>query len=360
MSAAELEQGLTDQWELLSRGRRTAPHRQSTMAACIEWSFDLCTPAERTLWARASVFVDGFEYDAAAAVCSGPDDDEPVDETLASLVEKSVLAATAGRGHARASGCCLRSGSEVWPSWHGSARKEQRRRHRDFYLDLVTQAHDGWFSSSQLQWIDRVRREVGNIAEALERCVRPSRLPWTRGSGPARNLLEFIRRGTLPAGTALVRPVARPPIGRPDLAGARPEGRLLVGVVARGRRVGSTLARRRAGTRRPAWRRDQLLLTQAAGLVAMYAGDLDEAEHLLDDALRASRRSGNAAESAHCWMLLPTSARYAATRTAPWRATRAGLAMTEPVGETWLRSWFLWAAGLAQWTRGDASPRRGS
>lgn len=94
LSATELERGLTDQWELLSRGRRTAPHRQSTMAACIEWSFDLCTAAERTLWARAAVFVDGFEYDAAAAVCSGHGDDEPIHETLASLVDKSVLAAT--------------------------------------------------------------------------------------------------------------------------------------------------------------------------------------------------------------------------------------------------------------------------
>lgn len=66
LSPWELERGLTDQWELLSRGRRTAPHRQSTVAACVEWRFDLCTAAERKLWAQAAVFVDGFEYDAAA------------------------------------------------------------------------------------------------------------------------------------------------------------------------------------------------------------------------------------------------------------------------------------------------------
>jgi serine/threonine-protein kinase PknK len=82
LSTTELEKGLTDQWELLSRGRRTAPHRQSTKAACIEWSFNLCDPAERRLWAKAAVFVDGFEYDAAA-VCSDPGD-EPIAETLAS------------------------------------------------------------------------------------------------------------------------------------------------------------------------------------------------------------------------------------------------------------------------------------
>jgi non-specific serine/threonine protein kinase len=32
---------------------------------------------------------------------------------------------------------------------------------------------------------------------------------------------------------------------------------------------------------------------------------------------------------------------------------QAGLEMTEPVGEMWLRSWLFWAAGMAEWTRGD-------
>jgi non-specific serine/threonine protein kinase len=96
-----------------------------------------------------------------------------------------------------------------------------------------------------------------------------------------------------------------------------------------------------------------VLLTQAAGLVAMYAGDVDAAERLIDEAIRGFSASGNAAELAHCWMLL---AILSAVRDDAERALachRACLAITEPAGETWLRSWSLWAAGLASWARGE-------
>jgi serine/threonine-protein kinase PknK len=102
---SELSSQLTDRWELIGRGSRTAPFRHSTMAACIEWSFDLCTPAEQLLWAKTSVFVDGFDFDAVVAVCSDATIEEPINETLASLLEKSVVSAishqTATRGAQR-------------------------------------------------------------------------------------------------------------------------------------------------------------------------------------------------------------------------------------------------------------------
>jgi predicted ATPase len=96
-SPTEFDALLGDRWELLGRGNRTAPCRHSTMAACIVWSFDLCTPSERLLWAKVAVLVDGFELDAAVAVSSEPDDDEPIEKTLALLVllvGKSVLTST--------------------------------------------------------------------------------------------------------------------------------------------------------------------------------------------------------------------------------------------------------------------------
>ena len=119
-SPAELDARLTGRWELLSRGGRTAPNRHRTMAACVEWSFDLCTPAERLLWAKAAVFVDGFELGAAVSVCSDPDDGEPIEETLASLVEKSVVTATQYQGVNRYR-MLPRSGTAVGSSLAGSA-----------------------------------------------------------------------------------------------------------------------------------------------------------------------------------------------------------------------------------------------
>ena len=353
LSATELEKGLTDHWELLSRGRRTAPHRQSTMAACIEWSFDLCTPAERMLWARAAVFVDGFEHDAAVTVCLGRDDDEPVHETLASLVDKSVLATTRDGTTTRfrmLAPIRQRGLAELERIGEGA---EERRRHRDFYLDLVAQAHDGWLSSSQLDWIDRVRREVGNIAEALELCAdEPAGVdPGLRACG---HLLEFIHvHGLFRQGRRWCERLLACPPGDPTSralglragcwwAALQGDVEAAQSLLAEGR----TLTERLGGE-------IQVLMTEAAGLVAIYAGDLDDGERLLDDAIRGFTASGNEAESAHCWMLLAivSALRGDAVRTLECHS--AGLAITEPVGETWLRSWSLWAAGLAHWARGD-------
>ena len=170
-SPTELNAHLTDRWEFLGRGSRIAPYRHSTIAACIEWSFDLCTPAERLLWAKAAVFVDGFELDAAVSVCSDPDDDEPIEETLASLVEKSVVTSTQHEVVNRYRMLPpIRHRGRVELARIGRDA-ELRRRHKDFYLGLVARANEDWFGPRQLDWIGRLRRERGNIAKALELCA---------------------------------------------------------------------------------------------------------------------------------------------------------------------------------------------
>ncbi|MBC9822821.1 LuxR C-terminal-related transcriptional regulator [Terrabacter sp. MAHUQ-38] len=353
LSAAELDQALTDKWELLSRGRRTAPHRHSTMAACIEWTFDLCTPAERKLWAKASVFVDGFDLDAAAATCSDPDDEEPVAETLASLVDKSVLATTRGPTTTRF--------RMLPPIRHRGLAElarmggvdEQRRRHRDFFVAMVGEAHDEWLSDRQLVWIDRVGRELGNIAEAMDSCTaEPAAVD--AGLACCANLLEYVVVHGLirqarrwcdkllasgdgdPRSRALaLRSACWWAALQGDIESATP-------LLEEGRTLASGLGHE-----------TQVLLTQAAGLVAMYAGEVDAAEHLFDDAIRGLSASGNAAEVAHCWMLRAILSIVRDDVEQALASHSACLAITDPVGEMWLRSWSMWAAGLAHWERGE-------
>jgi non-specific serine/threonine protein kinase len=97
----------------------------------------------------------------------------------------------------------------------------------------------------------------------------------------------------------------------------------------------------------------EVLLTQAAGTVALYAGDVSAAELLLDEAISGFSASGDAAELAHCWMLLAILNAIVNDADRALADHRACLAITEPAGETWLRSWSLWAAGLATWENGD-------
>ena len=357
LSAHEMDAELTDQWELLSRGRRTAPHRQSTMAACIEWSFGLCTPAEQLLWARCAVFVDGFDHEAALAVCAGRDDRPTVRETLASLVEKSVLLAVRDAATTR-----FRMLPPIRQRGLAELRRlgeadRQRAQHRDFYLDLVAQAHRAWLGSDQLAWMARVRRELGNIAEALEYCaVDPASV--ARGLRACADLLEFIHvHGLFRQARRWCERLLAAPC---DDQGARASAlraaawwAAVQGDIGSARRAldeGRTLAAAVGG-------RTEVLLTEAAGLVAMYAGELEEAERLLHEAIRGFG-DHDPAESAHCWMLLAISGLL---RNDPERAIschRSSERITRPVGETWVRAWSLWAAGLAEWLRGDVGSAR--
>jgi predicted ATPase len=77
---------------LLSGSRRTTEVRHRRLAAAIETSYELCTPAERLLWDRLSVFAGGFTADAATEVCADAAlaaADMPA--ALAGLTAKSVV-----------------------------------------------------------------------------------------------------------------------------------------------------------------------------------------------------------------------------------------------------------------------------
>jgi predicted ATPase len=88
----QMAERIDDRLRLLTGGRRSGSPRHQTLRAAIEWSYSLCTPAERLLWARLSVFADGFDIAAAEAVCAGGElDRDEVVPTLISLVDKSVL-----------------------------------------------------------------------------------------------------------------------------------------------------------------------------------------------------------------------------------------------------------------------------
>jgi non-specific serine/threonine protein kinase len=86
--ASQLESGI----RLLTVSRRGTSPRHQTLRAAVEWSYQLCTPAERALWERLSVFAGTFDVSGAEEVCA--DDTLPRDQVvhaLVGLVDKSVV-----------------------------------------------------------------------------------------------------------------------------------------------------------------------------------------------------------------------------------------------------------------------------
>ena len=92
LTPAALADRLDDRFRLLRAGRRTAPTRQQTLEAALDWSHDLLSPDEATLLRRLAVFSGSFVLDAVEEVCAG-DGLEPVHVALllADLVDKSLV-----------------------------------------------------------------------------------------------------------------------------------------------------------------------------------------------------------------------------------------------------------------------------
>ena len=98
MSLAELADGLSDRFRLLTTGSRTAYPRHRTLRAVIAWSWDLLGDHERTVAERISILPGGVTEASATAVCAEVPAAE-IPDLLAALVDKSLLqlAPDAGR-----------------------------------------------------------------------------------------------------------------------------------------------------------------------------------------------------------------------------------------------------------------------
>ncbi len=89
--AARLDE---DALALLAAGGRTAPSRQQTLRATLDWSYDLLSGPERRLLGRLAAFAGGFALEAAEAVGARAGDDAPagaVLDLLAALTDKSLV-----------------------------------------------------------------------------------------------------------------------------------------------------------------------------------------------------------------------------------------------------------------------------
>jgi len=351
MSPDEIARNLTERWDLLSRGSRTAPDRQRTMAACIEWSFDLCTPTEQEVWAHLAVFADGFELEGASAVCANTA--EPVADVVTALVDKSILVATPvgpttryrmlppirHRGISQ-----LRDRGEL---------TAVRRRHRDWCVGLANRVVDMWMSPRQIEGIEQLRREMGNVNSCLEFC-------WTEpgeadhGLAMGAELLEFgladgaLRQGRLWFDRLLDR---SPDASELRARALRTAGwwAAMQGDVAHATKLigqGAEIATTVGGHTR-------VLLTQAEAFVAMFSGEVDLARDLFAEAVLGFRKYGDRAQEAHTHALAALNACFRRDIPAALVEHEACMALTVPSGESWYRSYSLWIAGLALWASGE-------
>src|SRR5215475_1285696 len=184
LSVEQIAGRLRDRFQLLNSGDRTAPLRQQTLRATVDWSYELLDEAEQMLLRRLAVF-SGWNLDMAEQVCSdnavgaghadgdsiGADD---VLSLLISLIDKSLVVLDGeAAGDARYR---LLDTIREYAAERLAAAGEQDAlslRHRDCILALVEETVGGMFRRGEPPWPVRLavfRRgiaEYGNFRIAL-------------------------------------------------------------------------------------------------------------------------------------------------------------------------------------------------
>ena len=174
LSVRDILTRLDDRFALLTTTDPVAPagRRHHTLRAVVDWSYDLCAPAEQLLWARLSVFTGQFDLTAIEETCA--------DETLRrsdildlvdSLVRQSMLAADTDGPVVRYRLLeTMRQYAHDRLSEHGGI-DAVRRRHARYFHTMAEQAAAVSYGPEQLVWINRLTQNLPNLRAALDFCL---------------------------------------------------------------------------------------------------------------------------------------------------------------------------------------------
>jgi predicted ATPase len=178
LSVEQIAARLGDRFSLLASGDRTAPLRQQTLRATVDWSYDLLTGPQQALLRRLCVF-SGWNLEMAEQVCA----DEAIPggqvlELLAALIDKSLVTLEGELdGNARYR---LLDTIRQYAKDKLTARDEEpavRLRHRDYLLSMAEQSAAQAFLPGDPPWPERIgvyRRmaaERPNFLIALSACA---------------------------------------------------------------------------------------------------------------------------------------------------------------------------------------------
>jgi predicted ATPase/transcriptional regulator with XRE-family HTH domain len=159
---------------LLTGGARDLPERQQTIRATIDWSYNLLTGDEQTLFARLGVFVGGCSWQAVEAVCNADGGiSMAITDGVASLIENSLLQQIDGSilgGYPELRFTFLEVIREyALERLDLSGQADAiRRQHALYFLALAEQAEPKLDGEEAHIWVQALEIEHDNLASALE------------------------------------------------------------------------------------------------------------------------------------------------------------------------------------------------
>jgi predicted ATPase/DNA-binding SARP family transcriptional activator len=157
LTPAQMRDRLGERLQLLSSGPADVPARQQTLRATLDWSYELCSPEEQSLFRRLGVFVGGWTLEAAERV------GEADPEALSGLIDKSLVRRREGRFRML----------ETVREYAGERLQEAgelellRRRHLEYYLTLAEEAAPRMLMRDGSELLAALDAELDNVRAAL-------------------------------------------------------------------------------------------------------------------------------------------------------------------------------------------------
>lgn len=267
LGLSQIADRLCESFGLLTDGPRTAPRRQRTLRATLDWSYELLTEPEQALLRRLAVFAGGCTLEAAEAVCAGERIvAEELLNLLGGLVRHSLVQMEDGAGAARYR--LLETVRQYGRERQAEAGEQATlgRRHAAWCVALAEEAEPALTGAEQAEWLARLEREHDNLRAALH---------WARQNSPPSGTNDQA----LETGLRLVGALRRFWHTR--------------GHLTEGRRWLATLLALPCPATSPAWAAQAKALL-GAGLLAYYQGDLEQAAARNAESLARYREQGDA------------------------------------------------------------------
>ncbi len=273
LSPSSMRTRLSSRLHLLTGGPRDIPQRHQTLRAAMDWSYDLLSAGEQTLFRRLSVFVGGCTLEGAEAVCDTKGDlDLDLLDGMASMVDKSLVQQVEQvKGESRFVMLeTIREYALEKLEASGEAALTKRA-HAAYCLVLAEEEATGPSGAEGTEWLARFAVEHDNFRAAIEWLTETEEAEWGLRLGAALfrfwEMREYLTEGRARLGKLL------------KIAGG----------------TAPTKARARA--------------LFAAGVLASEQGDYASADTLIRESLEIARQSGDKQCAAVCLNALAVVAR---------------------------------------------------
>jgi len=169
VNLSSLALSLDDRLKFLTAGSRTAWPRQKTLTALIDWSYDLLTLQEQTLFDRLGIFAGGFSLKAVKVVCTSDGINEAdILALLSSLVDKSLLVAEAGRNLERYRLLESTRAYALEQLEAAGQREPLARRYSQYFCEEARTADECYGMGSTIAWAAGVELDLDNYRAVLQ------------------------------------------------------------------------------------------------------------------------------------------------------------------------------------------------